>query len=893
MAKSAWAKFATYISFHGGLFLGPMSDGAPFVEMFRLLISEEECELGMHIPNKPTSVEKIAAEAKVPVEKAAAMLKHMSQKGACFERITADGKAFYNITPFIPGFYEFVMTDPETKKNPEVAFQFRRTLNELGVLLRNVSVQGGGLMKVTPVMKEISAQQKVYAYEDVLTFINNAKRYSVADCACRTAAKLVGKGCEHPIEDTCLQFDETADYYVRTGRGHYITREEAIGVLDYTEKAGLVHCAFQVEGKDYTTFICNCCGCSCAGIRQINRLDANPMSHSNFRAQISDDKCVACGECVTICPVNAVTLGTSFDCDGNCQSYEYRHAANTTLKKGDLHDDFINERKLTGKYGTAPCKVSCPAHVSVQGYIQKASEGKYLEALEVIKKDNPLPAVCGRICPHPCEEKCSRNSLDQSLAIDAIKMFVADRERERSARFVPQKIAEHDNKVAVIGSGPAGLSCAYYLAVDGFKVTVFEKNSRPGGMLMMGIPAFRLEKDVLDSEIEVLRELGVEFRCGVEVGKDVTIAALREEGYEAFYLAIGAQRSAALGIVGEELEGVYGGVDFLREINSGSSPAVGRRCAVIGGGNVAMDVCRSAVRLGAEETYIIYRRSESEMPADKQEIAEAMAEGVKFRFLNAPVEITGKGGKVAGIRVELMELGEPDEKGRRKPVGTGKFEDIEVDSVIAAIGQTIDWGGLDTGAMEKGKKSAAVVDNIAYQTAEHDIFAGGDCVTGPKFAIDAIAAGKQGAISISRLLRGRHLTDGRNASFEAIDTSDVGSRIDSRGVDRSPRQAVPEVDGKVSAKTFKDLREGLTEEQILREAKRCLHCGRSVVDTDKCIGCGVCTHRCKFDAIHLVRVDDTQSAENMANWYGRLALNLVKRGSNIVAHGVSELVKKD
>ena len=891
MSRSAWAKFATYISFHGGLFLGPMNDGAPFVEMFRLLISEEECELGVHIPNKPTSVEKIAADAKVPADKAAAMLKHMSQKGACFERITADGKCFYNITPFIPGFYEFVMTDPETKKNPEVAFQFRRTLNELGVLLRNVSVQGGGLMKVTPVMKEINAQQKVYAYEDVLTFINNAKRYSVADCACRTAAKLVGKGCEHPIEDTCLQFDETADYYVRTGRGHYITREEAIGVLDYTEKAGLVHCAFQVEGKDYTTFICNCCGCSCAGLRQINRLDANPMSHSNFRAQITADKCVACGECVTICPVNAVTLGTSFDCDGKCQSYEYRHAANTILKNGDLHDDFINERKLTGKYGTAPCKVTCPAHVSVQGYIQKASEGKYLEALEVIKKDNPLPAVCGRICPHPCEAKCTRNSLDQSLAIDAIKMFVADQEREKGKRFVPQKTAEHDNRVAVIGSGPAGLSCAYYLAVDGFKVTVFEKNARPGGMLMMGIPSFRLEKEVLDSEIEVLRELGVEFKCGVEVGKDTSIAALRDAGYEAFYLAIGAQKSTALGIPGDSLEGVYGGVDFLHEINSGRKPAVGKRCAVIGGGNVAMDVCRSAVRLGAEKTYIVYRRSEAEMPADKQEIAEAMAEGVNFRFLNAPVEILGADGRVTALKAELMQLGEPDEKGRRKPTSTGKFEEIPVDSVIAAIGQTIDWGDLDTGAMEKGRKDSAVVDSIAYQTAEPDIFAGGDCVTGPKFAIDAIAAGKQGAISISRLLRGRNLTDGRNSSFESIDTDDVSVRV-SR-VDTTPRQTAPEVDGKVSVKTFKDLREGLTEEQIRREARRCLHCGQSVVDTDKCIGCGVCTHRCKFDAIHLVRVDDTQSAENMANWYGRLALNLVKRGANIAANAVSELVKKD
>ena len=889
MARSAWAKFATYISFHGGLFLGPMNDGAPFVEMFRLLISEEECELGMHIPNKPTSVEKIAESAKVPVDKAAALLKHMSQKGACFERITKDGKCFYNITPFIPGFYEFVMTDPETKKNKDVAFQFRRTLNELGVLLRNVSVQGGGLMKVTPVMKEINAQQKVYSFEDVLTFVNSAHTYSVADCACRTAGKLVGKGCEHPIEGTCMQFDETADYYVRTGRGRYVTKEEAIQILEYTEKSGLVHCAFQVEGKDYTTFICNCCGCACAGLRQINRLDANPMSHSNFRAKIDNDKCVACGECVTICPMNAVTMGTSFDCPEH-QNREYRKAQNTILRKSDIHDDFINERNLVSPLGTAPCKVACPAHISVQGYIQKASEGKYLEALEVIKKDNPLPAVCGRICPHPCETQCTRNTLDQSLAIDAIKMFIADQEREKEKRFVPEKKAHHDNKVAVIGSGPAGLSCAYYLAVDGFQVTVFEKSEKPGGMLMMGIPSFRLEKEVIDSEIEVLRDLGVEFKCGVEVGKDLSLNELREQGYEAFYLAVGAQKSAALRIPGEELEGVYGGVDFLRDINLGGKPALGKKCAVIGGGNVAMDVCRSAVRLGAE-TCIVYRRTADEMPADKEEIREAISEGVSFRYLNAPVEIIGENGKVKALKVEIMKQGEPDEKGRRAPVGTGEFEEIEVDSVVAAIGQTIDWGGLDTGAMVKGKKQNAEADSISFQTAEKDIFVGGDCLTGPKFAIDAIAQGKEGAISISRLLRGLNLTDARHGTYQAVSTDKVS--VELGRLNTTPRQQVPEVDGTVSAKTFQDLRAGLTEEQIKKEALRCLHCGQSVVDMDKCIGCGVCTHRCEFDAIHLVRVDDTQWANDMAHWYGRLAKNVVKRGANIVAHGVSEMVKRN
>lgn len=891
MAKSAWAKFATHISFHGGLFLGPMNDGAPFVEMFRLLISEEECQLGMHIPAKPTSVEKLAQAAKLPTDKAAKMLKHMSQKGVCFERITGDGKCFYNITPFIPGFYEFVMTDPETKTNPAVAAEFRRCLDELGVLLRNVSVQGGGLMKVTPVMKEISAQQKVYSYEDVMTFINKATRYSVADCACRTAAKLVGKGCEHPIEDTCLQFDETADYYVRTGRGRYLTKDEAIEVLDYTERSGLVHCAFQVEGKDWTTFICNCCGCSCAGIRQINRLDANPMSHSNFRAEINDENCVACGECVSICPVNAVTLGTSFVGDDVKQSYEYRKAQNTTLKKSDVHDDFINERKLTGKCGTAPCKVTCPAHISVQGYIAKAAEGKYMEALEVIKKDNPLPAVCGRICPHPCEAECTRNTLDQSLAIDAIKMFIADREREAENRFVPQKKTQYDKKVAVIGSGPAGLACAYYLAVDGFKVTVFEKSEKPGGMLTMGIPSFRLEKDVIDSEIEVLKELGVDICCGVEVGKDETIAGLRAKGYEAFYLAIGAQKGAALGLPNEELPNVMNGVTYLSLANSKKATGTSGRVIVVGGGNVAIDVARTAIREGAESVDMYCLESAEEMPAAKDEQLEAKEEGIRFHFGWGPKEILSENGKATGILFKKC-VSVKNAEGRFAPTyDENVTESVPAETVLLAIGQSIDWGGLLDGTMiETDGRGRAKTALMSYQTAESDVFAGGDVVTGPKFAIDAIAAGKQGAISISRLLRGRHLTDGRNAEYCAIEKDNVEVNINKIKI--TPRQSVPAVDHAAAVKTFNDLRKGLTEEQIAAEAQRCLHCGESVIDPVRCIGCGVCTRRCEFDAIHLVRVDDTQSAQNMRNWYGRLAGNVVKRGFNIAISSIAGAGKK-
>lgn len=893
MAKSGWARYATHMSMVGGLFLGPIGENSNFTKMFRLLVPEEEALLGLHVSNKPTSAEQVAKDAKMPLEKVKPMLAHMAQKGLLFERLTKKGRSFYNVPPFIPGFYEFVMTDPDTIHNPEVGKLFRAALdNELGPLLRFADVQGGGLMKVTPVMKEIKAQQKVYSFEDVLTFVNTASRYSIADCACRTAAKLVGKGCEHPIKDTCMQFDETADYYVRTGRGHYLTREEAIEALERTEKAGLVHCAFQVEGKDRTTFICNCCGCSCAGLRQINRLDANPMSHSNFRAQIDEDKCVACGECVQICPVNAVTLGTNFAGTDKQQHPDYKMAKNHIMGKADVHDNFINERKMVSKYGTAPCKVSCPAHISVQGYIEKASEGKYLEALEIIKKDNPLPAICGRVCPHPCEAHCTRNTLDQSLAIDAIKMFIADKERDSSSRFVPDIKEQHDEKAAIIGAGPAGLTCAYYLAEAGFKVTVFEKAEKPGGMLEYGIPEFRLEKDVIASEIEVIRDLGVEFKCGVEVGKDVTIPQLRAQGFKAFYLAIGAQAGAGLGIENEDLPNVTNGVAYLGKVNRGEETNTKGQVIVVGGGNVAIDVARAAIREGAQSVSMYCLESAEEMPAAADEQIEAKDEGITIHNGWGPMVIKSENGLASGITFKKC-TSVRNAQGQFDPqYDESETCDAQAQTIILAIGQRIEWGSLLEGtAVKVGRGGKVEVKPLSYQTGEEDIFAGGDAVTGPKFAIDAIAQGKQGAISISRLLRGRHLTDGRNMEYQELDAAKVALNI--KDINMTPRQHAPEIDHKKAIQTFNDLRVGLTEAQIIKEAGRCLQCGRSIVDMDKCIGCGVCTHRCEFDAIHLVRVDDTQFALNMPRWYGRLAGNIVRRGVNIAAEKLSGTGKKD
>ena len=434
-------------------------------------------------------------------------------------------------------------------------------------------------------------------------------------------------------------------------------------------------------------------------------------------------------------------------------------------------------------------------------------------------------------------------------------------------------------KIAVIGSGPAGLSCAYYLAKQGYPVTVFDRNEVPGGMLTLGIPNFRLEKDVLNAEIDIIREMGVEFRCGVEVGRDVTIQQLREEGYKGFYLAIGAQKSAPLGIPGEELQGVFGGVDFLRQVNLGKKPQIGSRCAVVGAGNVAMDVCRTAVRLGAKDTYIVYRRSQAEMPADPEEVQEAMDEGVRFRFLSAPVEIVGRDGRVCGLKVEKMALGEPDEKGRRKPVGTGEFETIALDSVIGAIGQQVDWGKLDVGALVTTKKGTAEADELTYQTAEPDIFVGGDVYTGPSFAINAIAAGKEAAISLHRFVHpGQTLTMGRDRRvYRALDKEHLQIEVDS--FDKTHRQ----VHGynAEKAKTFQDARVTFTEEQVRKETARCLGCGATKVDEYLCVGCGICTTRCKFDAIHLkkVRSWDAGSYETLPI---KAAAELVKKTGNIV-----------
>ena len=633
-------------------------------------------------------------------------------------------------------------------------------------------------------------------------------------------------------------------------------------------------------GYDDTTAICNCCGCSCFALRIAEYFRTPDAIRTNYIARVDKDKCVACGQCVENCQLNAVRLGQKLCPRPANEERPEETARNTLWSSKRYNPDFRSNRTDVMPEGTAPCKAACPAHVPVQGYIKLAAQGRYGEALELIKKEIPFPAVCGRICNKKCEEACTRGEMDAPVAIDEIKKFIAEQELNSATRYVPPMINQlgkpYPEKIAVIGAGPAGLSCAYYLAAKGYPVTVFEKEQVLGGMLTLGIPSFRLEKDVINAEIDVLRELGVEFKTGIEVGKDVTLDSLRGLGFKAFYLAVGASKGAKLSIPGEELDGVMSGVDFLRRINQGQRPEIGDKVAVIGGGNVAMDVARAALRLGAEVT-VYYRRSETEMPADRDELAEAREEGVAFRFLEAPAEILGEGAATA-LKLEKMELSEPDGKGRRSVTGSGEFETVPVTAVLSATGQRVDLGGI---GLATGKRGTVEADPVTCQTAVPDVFAGGDVVTGPQFVIDAIAAGKEAAVSIHRFVHaGQTLTLGRDhRDYRAFDKETV--QIGLGGFDSAPRQKPAKAEGAAAKSSFNDLRATFTEEQLKTECARCLGCGTAVVDQFMCVGCGICTTKCKFDAIHLEKVYDADNQEYF-HTLGRIVKNVPKIGVGIV-----------
>ena len=868
-----------------------------YILLDRSLESDEQAEImlkmGLRKPKTLDVIAKITGKDPKHVEE---LLEKAAQTGAVeYNWENPQHEKQYYVQLFVPGIAEMTnMVLKQVEKYPELADSFdKMTYLPLAGKTHLIPPGGDGIgMHVIPVENAIPTHTQSASIEHISHWLDKYEgKLSVGYCSCRNARRLYGEGSGEIQDDCCIGLGDFATYLIETGKGRPITKEEALQICKRAEENGYVHQVTNIDGEDKIFGLCNCDLGVCFALRTSQLFNTPNLSASAYRAHVNKENCVACGKCVEVCPAGAVKLGQKLCTKQGEVSYPQQEKPEGLVWGEDKWNPnyVFDNRKNCHESGTAPCKTACPAHIAIQGYIKLAKEGRYLDALKLIKQDNPFPSVCGYVCNRRCEDACTRGSLDKALAIDEIKKFIAEQDLKSEEPYVPERLYRrpidkpYEEKIAIIGAGPAGLSCAYYLARMGYEnVTVFDRNPEPGGMLVMGIPSYRLDRSALRGEIAVLEKMGVKFRMNTEVGKDVTIQQLRDEGYKGFYVAIGAQRGSALRIPGEELKGVYGGVEFLRQVNLGKKPRIGKKCAVIGGGNVAMDVCRTAVRLGAETT-VVYRRSEAEMPADKEEVAEAKQEGVTFRFLSAPAEIIGENGKVTGVKVEIMELGAPDEKGNPTPVGTGTFETIEVDSVISAIGQGIDWGGLDIGELKTGKKGTAVADPVTYQTAQPDIFVGGDVYTGPKFAIDAIAAGREGAESLHRFVQdGQSLTRGRNLrEFYELDKKDL--LIDVDCFDRPARQ--PILHDQSKAKSFEHDRLTFTEEQVKAEASRCLGCGVSVVDPNRCIGCGLCTTRCMFDAIHLER--DVPEASNMVRcedkvgpmlmYAGRKAIGLLRR----------------
>ncbi|MBQ3211828.1 MAG: FAD-dependent oxidoreductase [Oscillospiraceae bacterium] len=880
-------KLATKISLESLTYTG-ITYKDPEYRILAPIVDDDMCEVMMHMRlEKDRTPEELAKRCKKDVAFVQQQIDKLVVAGIVRGRMV-DGVLNYYYPIWVPGIMEGILSNREQcDRYPDLGACFEEyTRRRLEVLVPTLNSGKAGMsfMRVMPVMTAVENNSRTASYDELSTLIEKSFAFSVGPCSCRRSRRLIGEGCGHLEDDMCIYLNDNAVNFVKSGAHRAITKEEVYEILKRAEENGLVHEINQTPGFEDATAICNCCGCSCYALRIAELFRSKNAIRSNYVARVNKENCVACGQCVEHCQTNALKLGQKNCIDNPCISDAYDSDRAIPWDKKSYNVEYRTNREDVMESGTAPCKATCPAHIPVQGYIKLASMGRYKEALELIKKENPFPAVCGRICNKACEEACTRGIIDSSVAIDDIKKFIAEKDLDSETRYVPKMLNQtgrpYPEKIAVIGAGPAGMSCAYYLAVKGYPVTVFEKEEKLGGMLTLGIPSFRLDKDVVNAEIDILKELGVEFKCGVEVGKDVTLDQLRAEGYKAFYLGIGASKGAAIGCTGDNLPGVLTGVDFLRDVNLGKEVSVGKAVAVIGGGNVAIDVARTAVRLGAEDVSIIYRRGRDEMPADAEEVAEAEAEGVKFRFLSAPVEILGEG-KAEQLKVELMELGEADAKGRRKPVGTGKFETIPVDCVISAIGQKIDLSGIAN--FRLNPDGTVAVADISYQTSIPDVFAGGDVVTGPKFAIDAIAAGKEGSISIHRYVHeGQTQFYGRDKrEYKSLDTSTIAISVGS--FDTAPRQKAAGGSAAEAKKTFKDLRGTLTEEQIKKEADRCLGCGCVVIDEDLCVGCGICTTHCKFDAIKLEKTID-----NVGTPYFRTLLTAVSNAP----HAVGRLAKK-
>lgn len=709
------------------------------------VITDEMAEVALAMKVRvPATAQWIAKRCKKSVERTEELLQEMSVIGLIeYNWENEDHHKQYVLPMFVPGCAEFMMMNAkQVEEHPELADFFEQMARlPLEKVTPMVPQGGAGIgMHVIPVEKAIPSSQESASIEHISYWLNKYKdKYAVGACSCRRQQRVRGEGTGDLEDDLCIGVGDMADYLVETGKGRYIDYDEVMEILQRAEDNGYVHQITNIDGEEKIFAICNCAIGVCNGLRTSQLFNTPNMSRSAYRASVTKENCVACGRCVEYCPSGAARLGQKLCTKNGEIEYPVQELPDETKWGRDKWSVDYRDKNQINCYdtGTAPCKASCPAHLPVQGYIKMASQGKYLDALKLIKTENPFPAVCGAICNRRCEDACTRGRVDQAVAIDEIKKFIAEQELHAKTRYIPPMLnysgKPFQEKIAVIGAGPAGMSAAFYLKKMGYPVTVFEKEKRPGGMLMNGIPSFRLEKDVIEAEIDVLREMGVEFRCGVEVGRDITVQKLRQDGYKAFYVAIGAQDGRKAGIPGEDAKGVLTGLEFLRCVNQDmENTRIAGRTVVIGGGNVAVDVARTALRAGASSVSMYCLETRETMPAAGDEIEEAAQEGIGICNSWGPKEILTENGRVTGVVFKKC-VSVFDESGRFHPVyDEEQLLTVECEAVLVAIGQSVRWGELLAGTKAEFNRNGTVkADPVTYQTAEPDIFVGGDVYTGP------------------------------------------------------------------------------------------------------------------------------------------------------------------
>jgi heterodisulfide reductase subunit A-like polyferredoxin len=540
---------------------------------------------------------------------------------------------------------------------------------------------------------------------------------------------------------------------------------------------------------------------------------------------VSLDKCKGCGDCADVCPVE---FPNDFE-----EGLKARHAIFRPFEQAVPAVFGID------KVGDPPCRTSCPIHVNAQGYVALTSKGKLDEALALVRERNPFPGITGRICHHPCELVCTRKDVEQPVAIDMIKRFLSDHEIEQKKDIpIPEREKSNGKKIAIVGSGPAGMLCAHDLSLKGYEVTMYEELGVPGGMLYVGIPSYRLPRDIIKREFGLLEKLDVTVKLNTSIGKDIPLDKLMKD-FDAVFVAIGAHISRKLNIEGEELKGVYGATEFLRKVNLGEKVTVGKKVTVIGGGNAAIDAARTVLRMGADTVTIVYRRSLNEMPANPEEIEEAVEEGVNIEFLTNPKKFIGKNGSLTGMECYRMKLGEPDESGRRRPIAIeGSEFVIETDMIVPAISQEPALAKLAKKELKHQKWNAIAADEVTLETPLKGVFAGGDAVTGPKTYIEAMEAGRRAATSIDRFLQGKDLGEGREK--EGSYQSDI--EVDTDGIPFAARNHPKKMALAKRKGNFKEVILGFEEQTAIEEAKRCLNCGG-------CSECMLCLTACEPDAI--------------------------------------------